>query len=78
MRVPLASPLLRKAGRTEFMPARLVERGDEVLLQVLGSTSARLRPLVEADGFVELPADMHSAPAGSALPFLPFERLFGA
>ena len=78
VRVPLANPVLRKAGRTEFMPARLVERGDEVLLQVLGSTSARLRPLVDADGFVELPADLHSAPAGSALPFLPFERLFGA
>ncbi|HYF53005.1 MAG TPA: gephyrin-like molybdotransferase Glp [Salinarimonas sp.] len=73
--VALAGPLLRKAGRTEFMPARLATANGEPMLQVLGSTSARLRPLVDADGFVEVPAHVASAQSGTRLPFHAFERL---
>lgn len=71
-RVPLASPFVRKPGRIEFLPARLVTDDGEPALSVLGGTSARLAPLVEADGFAELPASFASGAMGQRVAFHPF------
>jgi molybdopterin molybdotransferase len=74
--VALEGALLRKSGRTEFMPARLAWHDSEPRLQILPGGSARLRPLAEADGFAEVPAHVSTAAAGSTLAFHPFEKLF--
>ncbi|ACL57104.1 gephyrin-like molybdotransferase Glp [Methylobacterium nodulans] len=70
--LPLASRLLRKPGRTEFIPARLVSGPHGPALEPLGSTSARLTPLVEADGFAEVPATFVSGMPGQRVAFHPF------
>ncbi|WP_461658130.1 molybdopterin molybdotransferase MoeA [Methylorubrum aminovorans] len=71
--VPLAGPFTRKPGRTEFLPAKLVLGGDEPALAIVGSTSARLMPLAEADGFAELPETFASGAPGRRVAFHPFE-----
>lgn len=71
--VPLAEPCVRKPGRTEFLPAKLVLGGEEPALAILGSTSARLMPLAEADGLAELPETFASGAAGQRVAFHPFE-----
>ncbi|ACA17830.1 molybdenum cofactor synthesis domain protein [Methylobacterium sp. 4-46] len=76
--LPLAHAFRRKPGRTEFMPARLVPGPQGPALALLGSTSARLAPLVEADGFVEVPASLASGAPGEPVAFHPFGGLLGA
>ncbi len=73
--LPLAAPLARKAGRTEFVPARLVRDGAATRVALLSSNSARLRPLVEADGVAEIPAETTRAAAGTPVAFHPFHGL---
>ncbi|KAB0264384.1 gephyrin-like molybdotransferase Glp [Microvirga brassicacearum] len=53
--MPAASRFERRPGRTEFAPGRLVENSGAPAVEILGrGGSARLRPLVEADGLVEI------------------------
>ncbi|MGJ3263247.1 MAG: molybdopterin molybdotransferase MoeA [Salinarimonas sp.] len=75
--VPLAEPLARKPGRTEFVPARLVSGDHGPRLALLSSNSARLRPLVEADGLAEIPADVARAAPGVPVAYHAFSGLLG-
>ncbi|PSC05647.1 molybdopterin molybdenumtransferase MoeA [Alsobacter soli] len=61
----------RRPGRTEFAPARVVTRPDGGKgLEILGrGGSARLMPLVLADGLAEIPAAVAHVPAGMELAF---------
>ena len=68
----------RDTGRTEFFPARIVSSGEDGLLTVerLGKGgSARLHPLVHADGLGRLAAELAKVRAGSRLLFLPFSSM---
>jgi molybdopterin molybdotransferase len=71
--LPLATSFKRKPGRTEFVPARRVICPDGPALEPLGSTSARLAPLVAADGFIELPTRFASGAPGQRVTFHPFD-----
>jgi molybdopterin molybdotransferase len=66
-------------GRTEFVPARItaVDRDGKPRLEKLGrGGSARLRPLVLADGLAELPAEAGDLAAGAPVAFHPFHAPF--
>lgn len=64
----------RRAGRAEFVPARLVEDGG---IEILGrGGSARLRPLVQADGLAEIAADNAGVQPGDTVLFHPFRDGF--
>jgi molybdopterin molybdotransferase len=53
--MPTASRFERRPGRTEFAPGRIVRHDGEPAVEILGrGGSARLRPLIEADGLVEI------------------------
>jgi molybdopterin molybdotransferase len=70
-----ADPFPHKLGRTEFIPAAVVGRDCDglPLLRKLGrGGSARLLPLVEADGFAEIPATAGDVAAGEFVSFHPF------
>ncbi|MGP9820759.1 molybdopterin molybdotransferase MoeA [Salinarimonas sp. NSM] len=73
--VPLAEQLARKPGRTEFVPGRLVRGQHGPRLALLSSNSARLRPLVEADGLAEIPTDMARAAPDTPVAFHAFSGL---
>jgi molybdopterin molybdotransferase len=67
------------AGRTEFVPVRLVDVDDigRPLVEKLGrGGSARLRPLVLADGFAEIPAGVADLAAGAPVAFHAFKAAF--
>lgn len=62
-------------GRTEFVPAEIRGRDDlgRPIVGKLGKGgSARLRPLVLADGLAEIPAEAGDLPTGSPIVFHPF------
>jgi molybdopterin molybdotransferase len=64
-----------KAGRTEFVPVSIsgYDNFGLPLLRKLGrGGSARLMPLMEADGFAELQPDVGDIEAGVPLRFYPF------
>jgi len=68
-----------KAGRTEFVPARIVGHGDDGLptIEKLGrGGSARLMPLVAADGLAEIDGGVGDVPAGACVRFHPFSTAF--
>lgn len=70
-----AAPIAHAAGRTELAPARIVDRdGDgRPRVEKLGrGGSARLRPLVLADGFVEIASAAGDLAAGDPVTFHPF------
>jgi molybdopterin molybdotransferase len=82
--LPVEYPAGRKAiaaasyghalGRTEFIPARLVglhETGCPLVQMLSGGGAARLRPLVDADGLVEIASDMAEVRAGALITFHP-------
>jgi molybdopterin molybdotransferase len=74
-----ASPFGHARGRTEFVPARIcgVSENGVPRIEKLGrGGSARLRPLVLADGFAEIPAEAGELEAGNALAFHPFRAAF--
>jgi molybdopterin molybdotransferase len=75
MALPLEGALSRKAGRTEFIPAALADAGGATLVRLLSGNSAKLRPLVQADGLAEIPAEVAAAPAGTSVRFHPFASL---
>ena len=65
----------RRPGRTEFFPARVVGHDDDgvPILERLGKGgSARLAPLVAADGLARIDADRVRVEIGDALGFEPF------
>jgi len=68
-----------KPGRTEFVPARIVGHGDDGLpiVEKLGrGGSARLMPLVAADGLAEIDGGVGDVPAGACVRFHPFSTAF--
>lgn len=72
-------PMNHASGRTEFLPARIVgvDRDGRLRVEKLGQGgSARLRPLVLADGFVELPSYAGDVRAGEAIAFHRFHYAF--
>ncbi|WP_375459280.1 gephyrin-like molybdotransferase Glp [uncultured Enterovirga sp.] len=75
--IPAATRFQRRAGRTEFAPGRIVRQGDGAAVEILGrGGSARLRPLVEADGLVEIDALHAPVEPGSNVLFHPFRDGF--
>lgn len=64
----------RRPGRAEFVPARLVEDGVVEILCRGGS--ARLRPLVQADGLAEIAAENAGVQPGDTVLFHPFRDGF--
>ena len=70
----------RKPGRQEFFPCNVVGLSDEglPLLERTGKAgSARLMPLVEADGLGAVPADCPDVGPGTRLQFYPFRACLG-
>jgi molybdopterin molybdotransferase len=69
-----AAPFKRRPGRTEFAPARLTPGSHGSLrAEILGpGGSARFRPLVDADGLVEIAALHAPVEPGDVLTFHPF------
>ncbi|HVR59984.1 MAG TPA: gephyrin-like molybdotransferase Glp [Pseudolabrys sp.] len=68
-----------KPGRTEFLPACIASRnlqGFPILRKLGRGGSARLLPLVHADGLAELDPDAGSLDEGSAVRFHPFSTSF--
>ena len=65
------------AGKTEFVPARLAPSNSHNLcLEILGrGGSARLSPLLVADGFAEIASEQDHIEPGSPLRFYPFSSL---
>ena len=75
--VPAASRFERRPGRTEFAPARVVRSPAGPFVEIIGrGGSARLRPLVEADGLVEIEALHAPVEAGETVLFHPFHDGF--
>lgn len=67
-------------GRTEFVPVAVVGRSDDglPLLTKLGrGGSARLLPIVQADGFAELSADTGDIGLGGIVAFHSFSKMRG-
>jgi molybdopterin molybdotransferase len=68
-----------KPGRTEFLPACIASRdthGSPILRKLGRGGSARLLPLVHADGLAELGPDAGNLDEGSAVRFHPFSTSF--
>lgn len=75
--MPTTTMFERRSGRTEFVPARLTEGPNGQALEILGrGGSARLRPLVEADGLAEISAEHGTVQPGHVLIFHPFHGGF--
>lgn len=71
--LPSKAEFAHKPGRTEFVPARLAQGPDGIMAEIIGrGGSARLLPLIQADGFVEIPADQGSIQSGDLLRFRSF------
>jgi molybdopterin molybdotransferase len=72
-------PFGHAIGRTEFLPVHAAERfpdGRPKLVRLGRGGSARLRPLVLADGFAEMDATSAELPAGAPVRFHPFTAAF--
>jgi molybdopterin molybdotransferase len=75
--MPAAARFERRPGRTEFAPGRLVGNGGGPAVEILGrGGSARLRPLVEADGLVEIHPLHAPVETGDMILFHPFHDGF--
>lgn len=67
------------SGRTEFVPVRAIgsDQAGRPIVEKLGKGgSARLRPLVLADGLAELPEDQSDLPPDSPIAFHAFKAAF--
>jgi molybdopterin molybdotransferase len=70
----IVSTFERRPGRTEFVPARLLASGAGPRLEILGrGGSARLKPLIQADGLAEIAASAGSLNPGDSVLFHPFQ-----
>jgi molybdopterin molybdotransferase len=70
----------RQPGRTEFFPAAVTgidEAGRPVIDRLGRGGSARLKPLIPADGLGVIPAADGPVTPGSRVGFLPFQAAFG-
>lgn len=79
MMAKAAETFAHRLGRTEFVPVRIVDHDEQgtALLEKLGrGGSARLRPLVLADGLGRISGECDDLPKGSALRFYPFGTAF--
>ena len=66
-----------RAGRTEFAPARVVSTEHGPRLEILGrGGSARLKPLIHADGLAEISAEKGDLGIGDTVLFHPFRDGF--
>jgi molybdopterin molybdotransferase len=73
-----AFDLQRVPGNTEFFPAKILREGNSLAVDRLGKGgSARLKPLVDADGLGRINARHGSVARGDSISFLPFSALFG-
>jgi molybdopterin molybdotransferase len=75
-----ADTFAHRTGRMEFVPVRAagVDDGGIPLLEKLGrGGSARLWPLIIANGLASIPADAGDLPAGTSLDYYPFGSAFG-
>lgn len=77
MRLPMIHAFNRRAGRTEFAPARIVHGNGNLAVEILGrGGSARLKPLAAADGLVRI-EPLHAPVAeGDEVMFHPFRDGF--
>lgn len=67
----------RRPGRREFVPARLNADGRGPFVEILGrGGSARLKPLVQADGLVEIDSTHGNIVSGDIVQFCPFDGAF--
>lgn len=67
----------RKPGRTEFVPGRLVSTEEGPRVEILGrGGSARLKPLIYADGLAEIAASAGNVSPGDSVIFHPFRSGF--
>lgn len=74
-----ASRLSHRLGRIEFVPVRVTGHDADgiPLLEKLGrASSARLYPLVLADGLASVPAELDDLPAGAQIQYYPFRTAF--
>lgn len=75
--IRVASRFQRRPGRTEFAPARLITGAAGPEAEIIGKGgSARLRPLVEADGLVEIHPLHAPVEPGSFVAYHPFRDGF--
>ena len=71
--LPSRTSFPHKAGRTEFLPARIVASHAGNTVEIIGrGGSARLLPLIQAHGFVEIPAEQAEISIGDGLRFRAF------
>jgi molybdopterin molybdotransferase len=67
----------RKAGKTEFVPGRLVSTIEGLCVEILGrGGSARLKPLIHADGLAEIAASAGNLNPGDPVLFHSFRSGF--
>jgi molybdopterin molybdotransferase len=75
--LPSRSAFDRRAGRTEFLPAKLVDGDGGIGVEILGrGGSGRLRPLSEADGLAEVAAENGGVRPGDVVLFHPLRDGF--
>jgi molybdopterin molybdotransferase len=75
--MPAAARFERRPGRTEFAPARIVMDTGEPSVEILArGGSARLRPLIEADGLVAIHSLHAPVDTGDMILFHPFRDGF--
>jgi molybdopterin molybdotransferase len=75
--VAVISTFERGPGRNEFVPARLVATDLGTRLEILGrGGSARLKPLIHADGLAEINVDAGTIEPGDSVQFHPFRDGF--
>ena len=79
LQVPVVSGFERAPGRSEFVPARLIQTDLGTRLEILGrGGSARLKPLIHADGLAEIEAAKGNLAPGDSVGFHPFRGGFSA
>lgn len=69
----------RKAGRVEYFPVKIIGKSDvfQPILQKVGCEgSARLQPLVHADGLARVEQNVTKITPGDVLEWFPFDRGF--
>jgi molybdopterin molybdotransferase len=77
--VAVVSTFERGPGRNEFVPARLVATDRGTRLEILGrGGSARLKPLIHADGLAEIDVDAGTIEPGDSVQFHSFRDGFGS
>lgn len=73
----LLSAFDHKAGRTEFAPARVLSTEHGARIEILGrGGSARLKPLIHAEGLAEISSERGDLGIGDVVSFHPFRDGF--